>query len=201
MSLATRRAAIVCLLRADRPDLANALAYVATAKEAPAPLKSKTGMRLREDLGQLPQFANFTDDAWTHFGNHVKKYGDTRIVFTGALQALLAHAFRKGKALPMTIDYAIRWVPKSSFAMKTQYNDRYMYWLEDAGIVEKTKMTAKQALKVQHTKRDETAAKENPRQEVEVLVAGDTLPGIVALLSKYGAKMSAQAMVVGGRLA
>lgn len=188
-----KRLVISTLLRAGRGDLANALAYVATAKDAP-PLKSKTGMRLREDLGELPQFAQFTDDNWVHFGNHVKKYGDTRIVFTGALQALLAHAFRKGKALPMTVDYGVRWVPRASFAMKTQYADRYLGWLEDAGIVEKTTMSAKDALKVQHTKRDENVAKENPQQQVEVYVAGDTLPGIVALMQKYGAKMSAQAM-------
>jgi hypothetical protein len=182
------------LLRSRQPDLATAMSRVVVAKDAP-PLKSKTGMRLREDLGGLPQFASFTDDNWVHFGNHVKKYGDTRIVFTGALQALLAHALRKGKALPMTVDYGVRWVPRDSFAMKTQYHDRYLGWLEDAGIVEKTTMSAKDALKVQHTKRDEAAAKENPQQQVEVYVAGDTLPGIIALMQKYGAKMSAQGRV------
>lgn len=193
----SKAAVIAALLQAKRPDLANAVAHMVVAKDAP-PLKSKTGMRLREDLGGLPQFADFTDDAWVHFGNHVKKYGDTRIVFTGALQALLAHAFRKGKALPMTVDYGVRWVPRDSFAMKTQYQDRYLGWLEDAGIVEKTTMSAKDALKVQHTKRDEAAAKENPQQQVEVYVAGDTLPGIIALMQKYGAKMSAQGMVTSG---
>lgn len=185
------------LLQARQPDLAMAVSRVVVAKDAP-PLKSKTGMRLREDLGGLPQFADFTDDNWVHFGNHVKKYGDTRIVFTGALQALLVHAFRKGKALPMTVDYGVRWVPRDSFAMKTQYQDRYLGWLEDAGIVEKTTMSAKDALKVQHTKRDEAAAKENPQQQVEVYVAGDTLPGIIALMQKYGAKMSAQGGVQAG---
>jgi predicted kinase len=158
-----------------------------------APLKSKTGMRLREDLGNLRQFADFTDDAWTHFGNHVKKYGDTRIVFTGALQTLLAHAYRKGKALPMTEDYGVRWVPKASFAMKTQYANRYLAWLEEAGIVEATEMSAAEALKANHTKKDENLAKQQPDATVKVYVAGETLPGIIALLNRYGAKLGAVA--------
>lgn len=183
---------IATLMAAGRLDLANVFAYAVGDEQAPLP--SKTATKFRDDLGALPQFAKFTDDAWVHLGNHVKKYGDTRIVFTGALQTLLISAYRRGKALPMTEDYAKRVVPKDSTVMKKQYAEQYFDWLEDAGIVEKLTTTAKQALRTHHTKKDEALAKDNPRATVVVYVAGETLPGIIALLKRYGAKMGTVAM-------
>ena len=200
--LSIKRLIIRELLRARQPDLAMAMARVAIAKDAPPPLKSKTGMRLREDLGGLPQFANFTDDAWTHFGNWAKKHlkmSRGNVVFTGALQTVLMHALLKGKLLPMTADYGQRIVPRSSNVMKTAYAERYLAWFDESGLMEHVTMTAKEALKVNHTKKDENFAKESPRTEVDVYVAGAEMAPLIVLLSKYGVKLSAQGAVTATR--
>ena len=198
MRNSVKRLIIRELLRARQPALATALSRVVLAKDAPPPLKSKTGMRLREDLGGLPQFAKFTDDAWTHFGNWCKKHlkmSRGNVVFTGALQTVLMHALLKGKLLPMTADYGQRIVPRASNVMKTAYQERYLAWFDESGLMERVTMTAKEALKVNHTKKDENLAKESPRKEVEVYVAGAEMPALLTLLAQYGVRMGAQGAV------
>lgn len=197
-----RRDLIAALLQAGRPELANVVAKTPTgpaakkrkAKPKPKdddPVQSTTGRKIRDSIGHLPQFKGFEPDAWNHLGNHVKKYANTTVVFTGAISALLLWAFQKGKLLPMTRHYGIDAGALGVAAgfLKPNYQDRYLDFLEDGGVLEKTTMTTKQALAANHTKQDEKNAKERPNAMTAVYTAGEALPGIVKLLAKYGARL------------
>lgn len=187
------REVIAELLRAGRRDLVDVVAKKPAPKQKDDdPVRSTTGRKIRDGIGHLPQFKDMTPDAWSHLGNHVKKYANTTVVFTGALQSLLLWAFQKNQMLPMTRRFGVQ-VGKlgiDSGVMKSGYGERYIDFLEDGGILEKSTATTKQALKANHTKEDEKNAKERPTTRVAVYSAGEALPGIMALLAKYGARPS-----------
>lgn len=196
-----RREVMAALLRGGRHDLANVLAKTPTGPKKPRakkpkpkdddPVQSTTGRKIRDSIGHLPQFKDFEPDNWNHLGNHVKKYANTTVVFTGAISALLLWAFQKGKLLPMTRHYGIDAGALGVQAgfLKPNYQDRYLDFLEDGGVLEKTTMTTKQALSANHTKQDAKNAKERPTSTTAVYTAGEALPGIVKLLAKYGARL------------
>lgn len=206
---------IASLLRGGRRDLANIVAKTPTgppvkkrkAKPKPKdddPVQSTTGRKIRDSIGHLPQFKDFAPDAWNHLGNHVKKYANTTVVFTGAISALLLWAFQKGKLLPMTRHYGIDAGALGVAAgfLKPNYQDRYLDFLVDGGVLDATTSTTKEALKANHTKKDEKNAKERPTSMTTVYTAGEALPGIVKLLAKYGARLGtviASAPVTAGR--
>lgn len=179
------RQVVATLIRHGRQDLA-----LVVAKQKLPPLPSKTAERLREDLIQFPQFKPWEDDQWGHLANHVRKHGDTRVVFTGALTGLLSHGYRTGRTLPATRDFMTRKVPNASYSMKTQYHDRYMDWLEDAEILIKTTVSAVEALKANHTRRDDKVAAQDPKAKVDVYFPGQTLKGVVELLKRYNAPIT-----------
>jgi len=158
-------------------------------------LPSGTASILRKQLQDEGNFKKFKDADWMAFGKRAKKLRGTGSVFTGSLAEMVAYLMRNPKGLPVTPSFAEKSIiRKGRVRMKDLSGGKFLGLLERDGFLDIAQVTAKEALKANHTNEDKKLAKSSPRTKVSIWFAGDNLKNILKLLKGKGVNIKAESI-------